>query len=71
VGRILRKLRQLRSLNRGDMDVEGRSHVENTDAFAATGGRGAMDPQHGVTHPSAPPNWVKPDAGVPATEPRH
>jgi hypothetical protein len=64
MGRILRRLKRLRSLNRCDMDVEGRSQVENTDALGATGGRG-MDPQSGVGHPGAPPGYVKTDEGRP------
>jgi hypothetical protein len=65
VGRILRRLKQLslRSLNRGDQAAEGEGRVENTDALAATGGRG-MDTQ-GTGHQGAPTDWVKPDDGRP------
>jgi len=65
VGRILRTLMRLsvRSLNRGDQAVESGPRVENTDALAATGGRG-MDPQ-GTGHAGAPTDWLKPDDGRP------
>jgi hypothetical protein len=65
MGRILRRLRRLsvRSLYRGDHSVESGSHVENTDALAATGGKG-VDAQGGV-HPGFPPGYVKTDEGRP------
>jgi hypothetical protein len=37
--------------------------VANTDALAATGGRG-IDPQ-GMGHASFPPDYLKPDDGRP------
>jgi hypothetical protein len=61
VGRILRKLR---SLYRGDHSLEDKQQAENTDALAATGGRG-LDPQSGMGHQGAPVGWVKPDDGRP------
>jgi hypothetical protein len=66
VGRILRRLKQLRlsSFNRGDHAVESERSVENTDALAATGGMG-LDPQSGMGHPSFPPGYVRPDDGRP------
>jgi hypothetical protein len=65
MGRILRRLRQLSlgSLNRGDHPATGEHRMENTDALAATGGRG-MDPQ-GTGHQGAPTDWLKPDDGRP------
>ena len=65
MGRILRRLKQLRlsSFNRGDHAVESERSVENTDALAATGGRGS-DPNAIAQH-GAPPGWVKPDDGRP------
>jgi hypothetical protein len=67
MGRILRRLKQLRlrSFDRGDHAVESERSVENTDALAATGGRGSSDPSGGTIHTGAPPNWVKPDDGRP------
>ncbi len=63
MGRILRRLKRLsvRSLNRSDQAVESGPRVENTDALAATGGRG-MDPQS-TGHASFPPDYVKTDDG--------
>jgi hypothetical protein len=68
MGRILRKLRlmSVRSLYREDHAVELGSQVENTDALAATGGRG-VDPQGGTAHPGFPPGYVKTDE----ERPRH
>jgi hypothetical protein len=60
---ILEKVKRLRfsSFYRGDRSIESERSVENTDALAATGGRG-MDPQ-GIGHASFPPNYVKTDDG--------
>jgi hypothetical protein len=62
---VLEKLRRVRfpSFYRGDRSVESERSVENTDALAATGGRG-MGPQ-GTGHPSFPPNYLKTDDGRP------
>ncbi|HVD12730.1 MAG TPA: hypothetical protein VNB46_05785 [Gaiellaceae bacterium] len=63
--RILDRLKRIRfsSFYRGDRSVESERSVENTDALAATGGRG-VDPQ-GIGHASFPPNYVKTDDGRP------
>jgi hypothetical protein len=66
VGKILRRLKQLRlsSFNRSNHAVESERSVENTDALAATGGRGP-DPQSGTGHSGFPPGYLKPDEGRP------
>ena len=67
MGRILRRLRQLRlgSLNRGDHAVETERSVENTDAFVAAH-RVAGTDTYGVTgNASFPPNYVRQDDGRP------
>ena len=58
--RLLEKLKRfrLRSFNRGDSAVESERSVENTDALAATGGRG-FDASGAVGHPQFPPGYVK------------
>jgi hypothetical protein len=68
MGRIWRSIKRarFRSLYRGDYLAEGERSVENTDAFAATGGFGAgLDPQGGPGHASFPPNYLKTDDGRP------
>jgi hypothetical protein len=68
MGRILRKLKQIRlqSFYRGDYADESERSVENTDALAAAGGFGAgLDPQGGPGHASFPPNYIKTDDGRP------
>jgi hypothetical protein len=66
MGRILRRLKQLRlpSFDRGDHAIDSERSVENTDALAATSGRGS-DPGKAAIHQGAPPNWIKPDDGRP------
>jgi hypothetical protein len=53
----------IRSLERSDQQTGTEPVVGNTDALAATGGRG-MDPAGSVQH-SFPPNYVKQDDGRP------
>jgi hypothetical protein len=67
MGRILRKLKQVRvrSLYRGDYAVESERGIENTDALAATGGRGDDQGVGGPGHATFPPNYLKPDDGRP------
>jgi hypothetical protein len=69
VGRILRRLRQLRvgSLNRGDYAVETERSVENADAGAAAAGAHRGMDLSGAASPSAnfPPNYVRQDDGRP------
>ena len=66
MGRIMRRLKQLRilSLDRSDHGVESERSVENTDALAAAGMRGG-DQNTAAIHSSAPPNYLKPDDGRP------
>ena len=63
---VLAKLRRFRlpSLNRSDYASEERPGVENTDALAATWGRG-IDPSGAGAVNSIPPNYVKQDDGRP------
>jgi hypothetical protein len=66
MGRILRKLEQLRvtSFDLGDRTAASERGVENTDALAAAaGGAGRTDPQSGGGHAGAPPGYVKTDDG--------
>jgi hypothetical protein len=69
VGRILRKLNQVRfrSFNRSDNSVESRRQVENTDALASTGGREG-EASSVAAQINAPPNYVPP---VDEGRPRH
>ena len=53
----------MRPFDRSDRSVDPERTVENTDALAATGGRG-IDPS-GAGHPSFPPDYVKTDDGRP------
>jgi hypothetical protein len=67
VGRILRKLKQMRfrSFYRSDHTVESGQLIENTDALAATGGREG-EASNVAPHLNAPPNYVPPaDEGRP------
>ena len=56
---LLEKIRRLRfrSLNRGEQTDAEERPVENTDAFAATGGE--LQSGFGGGHNSIPPNYVK------------
>jgi hypothetical protein len=68
MGRIIRKLKQirLRPFDRGDRGSDLDPRVENPDALAASGGRGAQDSSGVVGHAGAPPGWVPPaDEGRP------
>jgi hypothetical protein len=67
VGRIWRRLKRARllSFERSDSAVESERGVENTDALAASGGRGAMDPSGASHHANFPPNYIKTDDGRP------
>jgi hypothetical protein len=67
MGRILRKLKQLRpqSFYRGDRTVESEPGVENIDAMAAAQQIQGMDPTGASGHSSFPPNYVKTDDGRP------
>jgi len=62
---LLQKLKRIsmRPFDRSDRSVDPERTVENTDALAATGGRG-IDPS-GAGHPSFPPDYVKTDDGRP------
>ena len=64
--RFLGKLRRFRlpSLERGDCTSKPGLQVENTDAWAATGGHG-LDPSGASGHASFPPDYVKQDDGRP------
>jgi hypothetical protein len=64
--RLLERIRRirLRPFDRSDYSVDSKRSVENTDALAATGGRG-LDPSGGVGHPQFPPDYVKTDDGRP------
>jgi hypothetical protein len=65
MGRILRRLKQLRlpSFDRGDHAIDSERSVENTDALAATAGRG--EGSGVVQHAGYPPGYVKSDDGRP------
>jgi hypothetical protein len=60
--RALKRFR-LRAFDRSDQ--LGERTVENPDALAATGGRGAQGPSGVSGHAGAPPDWVKQDDGRP------
>ena len=66
MGRVLRKLKQLRFLpfDRGDRSVDEKRRVENTDSLAARGGREG-GPSSAIPTHGAPPGYVKPDDGRP------
>ena len=66
VRRLLDKLRLFRfpSLDRGDRISGSEQRVENTDAWAASGGHG-LDPSGASGHASFPPDYVKQDDGRP------
>ena len=64
--RLFKKLWRFRfpSLDRGDRTSYSGQRVENTDAWAATGGHG-IDPTGGSGHADFPPDYVKQDDGRP------
>jgi hypothetical protein len=69
VGRILRKLKQVRfrSFYRSNNSAESGQQVENTDALASTGGREG-EASSVAAQINAPPNYVPP---VDEGRPRH
>ena len=62
---LLERLKRFRLRAFDRSDQLGERTVENPDALAATGSRGAQGPSGVSGHAGAPPDWVKQDDGRP------